>query len=280
MTQEKLIQKSYIGIKCMAAVVGAFFMLAPFLWMFSMSFRRPIDAYNMPPDYLPESFNLENYVALFSSSLPIIDFFINSFVIAISVTLAQLVTCSTAAFGFARLRFPGRDFLFYLVLIGMMVPVQVTIIPLFIGISKIQLTDSVFAIILPLLVNSFGVFLVCEFFRGHPKDLEDAAKIDGAGYWTIFWKIALPQSKPVLAALAIFTYTTTWNLYFQPLVFLNNWENFTLPLGISMLTGYMSGENLSVVMAGVTVSVLPVFIIFLIAQKHIIQGMTFSGLKG
>ncbi len=254
-------------------------MLAPFLWMFSMSFRRPVDAFRMPPDFIPASLDISNYIELLKS-IPVFTFFYNSIIISVTITLAQLITSTTAAFAFARLRFPGRGILFILILVGMMIPVQVTIIPLFIGMSKVGLTDSLLAIILPLLTYSFGIFLVRSFFMGLPIELEEAARIDGCGAWGIFFKIALPQAKGIIAALGIFSFVNSWNLYFQPLIFLNSRENFTIPLGISGLTNYMGAGNLAVIMAAVSLSVLPVFVVFLVAQRHIIEGITMTGIKG
>jgi multiple sugar transport system permease protein len=185
-----------------------------------------------------------------------------------------------AAFAFARLRFPGRNLLFILLLASLMVPGQVTIIPVFIIMRQLGLVDTHWALILPGLTSAFGVFLLRQFFLTLPQDLIDAAKIDGAGPWTTFTRIALPLAGPALSALTILTFNATWNNYFYPLIFLNTWEKFTLPLGITALQGYMASGNASVVMACVAMTILPVLVLFLLAQRWFIQGVTQTGLKG
>jgi multiple sugar transport system permease protein len=161
-----------------------------------------------------------------------------------------------------------------------MVPGQVTIIPVFIIMRQLGLIDNHLALILPGLTSAFGVFLMRQFFLTLPQDLIDAAKMDGAGAWTTYLRIALPLAGPSLAALAIFTYNAYWNEYFRALIFLNTWENMTLPLGITALRGFLSSGNASVVMAAVSMVVLPVLLVFLIAQRWFIAGVTQTGLKG
>jgi multiple sugar transport system permease protein len=161
-----------------------------------------------------------------------------------------------------------------------MVPNQVTVIPLFILMRKLGLIDNHWSLILPGLTSAFGVFLMRQFFMTMPQDLIDAAKVDGAGPWTTFRQIALPLAGPSLSALAIINVQTTWNAYFYPLIFLNTWDKMTLPLGITALRGYMGSGNPSVVMAAVTMSILPMLILFLVAQRWFITGITQTGLKG
>lgn len=260
--------------------LGAIVMLMPFLWMFSTSLRASSESYKLPPAWLPTEFHVENYSAVVNSSVPFLQFAWNSVKVTFTVTLAQLLTCSMAAFAFARLRFPGRNVLFVLLLASLMVPGQVTIIPVFIIMRRLGLVDSHLALILPGLTSAFGVFLLRQFFLTLPQDLLDAAKIDGAGPWKVFWRIALPLAGPALAALTILTFNGTWNNYFFPLIFLNTWENFTLPLGVTALRGYMGSGNPSVVMAAVALTIMPVLIVFLLAQRWFIQGVTQTGLKG
>ena len=262
------------------AAAGAVAMVLPFLWMFAMSFRAPADAYKMPPSFLPDRLDFENYRAVFEASVPLFRMYWNSFKIASLVTLGQLATCTAAAFAFARLRFPGRDTLFAIMLLGLMVPMQALIIPNYLGMAKLGLIDSHWSLILLYLTSSFGVFLVRQFMLGQPKELEEAAKMDGAGYWTIFRHVSVPQLGPVLSALAIITFTHTWNMYFQPLVFLETWENMTLPIGLEYLRGFMGSGNLAVVMAAMSMVIMPVLLIFLFAQRFIIAGLTMSGIKG
>jgi multiple sugar transport system permease protein len=200
--------------------------------------------------------------------------------ITIIVVIGQLFTSSTAAYAFARLKFPGRDMLFGILLISLMIPIQVTIIPIYIGLSKVGLVDNHLSLILPSIVNAFGIFLMRQFFLTLPKDLEDAGKIDGAGYWTIYWRIALPQAIATLSALSILSFNSTWNNYFAPLIFITSWEKMTITLGVAALRGYMGSGNLSQMMAGVTLAILPVLILFLFLQRYIVESLTTTGIKG
>src|SRR6202522_314902 len=200
------------------AVLGGF-MVLPFAWLFSMSFRAPGEAYKMPPSFLPPNFDFGNYWAVLHSSVPFLQIYWNSLMVAVVVTLGQLVTCTLAAFAFARLKFPGRDSLFFVFLIGLMFPAQVTIIPIYLGFAKVGLLNHPIGLALMYLTSSFGIFLVRQFMRSQPKALEEAALMDGAGYFKIFYRISLPQLRPALSALGIITFTQTWNFYFYILSF-------------------------------------------------------------
>ncbi len=260
--------------------IAAILVMMPLAWMFSTSLRPTQESFHLPPAWLPTDFRWENYIAPFESSVPFVDLFINSMRITVAVTLGQLVTCSLAGYAFARLRFPGRDMLFLLLLGSLMVPFQVTIIPIFLLMRDLNLIDNPLAIILPGLISAFGVFLMRQFFKQMPQELFDAARVDGAGHIRSFLQIALPLAGPAMATLAIITFNATWNAYFLPLVFLNSWHKMTLPQGIALLTGYMGSGNPSVVMAAVTMAIIPVLILFLVAQRWIIEALTRSGLKG
>jgi multiple sugar transport system permease protein len=262
------------------AAAGAVGMMLPFMWMFAMSFRAPSEAYRLPPSFIPDRLDLQNYRAVFEASVPLLQMYWNSFKIAAVVTLGQLTTCTAAAFAFARLRFPGRDTLFSIMLLGLMVPMQALVIPNYLGMARLGLIDSHWSLILLYLTSSFGVFLVRQFMLGQPRELEEAAKIDGAGYWTIFRHVSVPQLGPVLSALGIITFTQSWNMYFQPLIFLETWENMTLPIGLAYLRGFMGSGNLAVVMAAMSMVITPVLLVFLFAQRFIISGLTMSGIKG
>jgi multiple sugar transport system permease protein len=264
----------------LAAGVGAAVFAIPLIFMFSSSLRPLGDAYKLPPAWFPTQFQYENYLTVLNHRVPFFDFALNSTKITFWVTLGRLVTGSMAAFAFARLNFPGRNVLFILLLASLMVPIQVTIIPIFLLMSKFQLVDNHLSLILPGLTSAFGVFLLRQFFLTMPQELFDAARIDGAGPWRMYWNIALPQSGPALAALTIITFNQSWNDYFTPLIFINTWENMTLPLGIAALRGRLESGNPSVVMAAVALAILPVLILFLAAQRYFIEGVTMSGIKG
>jgi multiple sugar transport system permease protein len=260
------------------AVLGVF-MLLPFAWLFSMSFRLPSEAYKMPPSFLPPTLDFKNYQAVLRSSVPFLQIYWNSVQIAVLVTLGQLVTCTLAAFAFARLTFPGRDSLFFVMLVGLMFPAQVTIIPIYLGFAQIGLLNHPIGLVLMYLTSSFGVFLIRQFMRSQPKALEEAALMDGASYWKIFYRISLPQLRPALSALGIITFTQTWNYYFQARVLLEPQQSMTLPVAMDLLRGYLASGNLSVVMAAMSMAVLPVIVIFLLAQKLVVEGVTMSGIK-
>jgi multiple sugar transport system permease protein len=260
------------------AVLG-FFMLLPFAWLFSMSFRSVADAYKMPPSFLPPNFDLANYRAVLNSSVPFLTIYGNSIEVAAIVTVGQLVTCTLAAFAFARLKFPGRDSLFFVMLIGLMFPAQVTIIPVYLGFAQVGLLNKPIGLALMYLTSSFGVFLVRQFMRTQPRALEEAALMDGAGYFKIFYRISLPQLRPALSALGIITFTQTWNYYFQARVLLEPHDAMTLPVAMDLLRGLLGSGNLSLVMAAMSMAVLPVILLFLLAQKLVIEGVAMSGIK-
>lgn len=260
--------------------IAAILVIMPLLWMFSTSLRPLSESLQLPPAWLPTEFRIENYAGPFESNVPFELLFVNSIKITLAVTLGQLVTCSMAGYAFARLRFPGREFLFLLLLASLMIPSQVTIIPIFLLMRSLGLIDNHLAIILPGLISAFGVFLMRQSFKQMPQELFDAARVDGAGHIRSFFQIALPLAGPALATLGIITFNAIWNSYFLPLIFLNSWHNMTLPQGIALLTGYMGAGDPSVVMAAVTMAIIPVLIVFIAAQRWIIEALTRSGLKG
>jgi multiple sugar transport system permease protein len=266
------------AILALMAALGVFVLL-PFAWLFSMSFRPVADAYRMPPSFLPPNLNFSNYRAVLNSSVPFVQIYCNSVEVAVLVTLGQLVTCTLAAFAFARLRFPGRDSLFFVMLIGLMFPAQVTIIPIYLGFAQVGLLNRPIGLALMYLTSSFGVFLVRQFMKTQPRALEEAALMDGAGYFKIFYRISLPQLRPALSALGIITFTQTWNYYFQARVLLEPQDSMTLPVAMDLLRGYLGSGNLSLVMAAMTMAVLPVIVLFLLAQKLVIEGVAMSGIK-
>lgn len=259
----------------------AIFEFAPISWIFATSLRPPADSFKLPPDFWPTSFEWQNYVAVINSpQISFLNFFTNSLKVAIVVTAGQLVTCSMAAFAFARLRFPGRDALFFSFLASLMVPGTVILIPTFILVRSLGLMDTHWALILPALTSAFGVFLMRQQFMSLPSELMDAAKIDGAGFFRIYWQIMLPLTGPGLSALGIFTFLASWNNFLGPLLFLRSWDKYTFPIAIINLQGYMGTGDRSQVLAGVMISILPTLIFFLVAQRFVIRGIALTGLKG
>jgi multiple sugar transport system permease protein len=261
-------------------LLGCVPMVAPLLWMAVTSLKPGATAFDLPPTWIPREWHFENYSTLFHSDAPIGAFLWNSIIISGVVTIAQLITSSMAGYAFAHLRFRGAKSLFVLMLTSLMMPLQVTIIPMYLIMSWLNLVDTHWAIILPLSTSAFGVFLLRQFFMTLPRELLEAARIDGANQWTTFLLIALPLARPMLATLGIITFTNTWNNYFLPLVFLNSWEKMTLPLGIFSLSNVYGSGNVAVIMAGVALAIMPVLIVFLVAQRQIIAGLTSGAVKG
>jgi len=269
------------GIIWILMIFMAVYEMLPIMWLFSTSLRLPADSFNLPPSFLPTSWHWKNYLAVLRSDqidYPL--FFYNSVKIAGLVTIGELLTCSMAGFAFARLRFKGRDALFTVFLASMMVPAQVYVIPLFIIIRKLGMIDSHAAIILPALTGGLGVFLMRQYFMTLPSEMVDAAKIDGAGFFRIYWQVLLPLVGPGLSALGIFSFLGQWNNFFGPLLFLRDWRKLTLPIALVTLQGYMGSGSRAEICASVMLSILPVLIFFLFAQRYVVQGIALTGLKG
>ena len=251
--------------------------VAPVAWMVLTSFKEMGEIFRYPPTWWPERFSFENYTAAFGAA-PFGRFYLNSLFVAVTVTLGQLVTCSMAAYAFARMRFRGRDALFYVFLGTMMVPAHVTMIPSFMVLHWLGLVDTYGALILPGLASAFGTFLLRQFFLTLPKELEEAAFIDGCGRFRVLWQVILPLSRPALATLAVFTFMGVFNDFLWALIVINSQELYTVQLGLSIFRDRYSTEWGSL-MAGSVVATLPILLLFFVAQKHFIQGIALSGLK-
>lgn len=256
---------------------AALITLAPFIWMILTSFKEVGEIFSYPPTWWPETFTLDNYTAAFQAA-PFGRFYLNSLFVATTVTLGQLVTCSMAAYAFARMQFWGRDVLFYLFLATMMVPAHVTMIPSFMILHWLGLIDTYGALIVPGLASAFGTFLLRQFFLSIPKELEEAAFLDGCGRLRVLWQIIVPLARPALATLAIFTFMTVFNDFIWALVVVNSEELYTVQLGLAIFRDRYSTEWGSL-MAGSVVATLPILIVFFFAQKQFIQGIALSGLK-
>lgn len=252
--------------------------VAPFVWMVLTSFKPLSEILAFPPTWWPEDFTFENYLESFTAA-PFGRYYFNSLFVALAVTLGQLVTCSLSAYAFARMRFKGRDVLFYIFLGTMMVPAHVTMIPSFMILHWLGWIDSYAALIAPGLASAFGTFLLRQFFLTIPRELEEAAFIDGCNRFTVLFRIILPLARPALATLAIFTFMTLFNDFIWPLIVLNSESMYTVQLGLAIFRDQYSTEwgNL---MAGSVVATLPILLVFFFAQKYFIQGITLSGLKG
>lgn len=259
--------------------IGAIFMLLPFLWMFATSMRPPNEAYQLPPSFLPSRINFDAYQAVLDSPLPFLRMYWNSFFVAVVTTVGVVFSSAMAAFAFSRLRFPGSGFLFGLLLVGLMVPSALVVIPLFYGMAAVGLLDSLWSLILPGLASPLAIFMMRQFMEGQPREYEEAAFIDGASYWTIFRRISLPQMGPPIAALSIIVFTSSWNNFLLPLIFVRKFDVMTLPVGLLGLSDSFGALSLSVIMAAVTMCVLPLLIVFLVAQRFIVEGVASTGIK-
>jgi multiple sugar transport system permease protein len=266
------------------AIVGGLFVasilvLLPLIWMFSTSLRMPRDSFSLPPQWLPTDLQWQNYADVFNR-VPYGQYILNSIKVTVAIVAGQVVTATMAGYAFARLRFPGRNLLFTLLISALMVPQFVTIIPTFIIVSNLGLADTHGALILPSLVTPFGIFLLRQFFLTIPNELEDAAKMDGAGTIQTFRYIFLPLGAPGIAVMSVLAFNAYWNEYFRPLIFLSSFDKFTLPLGIVALRGPMDTGNIAVVLAGVAMSLVPMIILVVVAQRYLTQGIVMTGLKG
>jgi multiple sugar transport system permease protein len=259
-------------------VAVAVLMLFPFAWMVSTSLTSDAQLFVTPPQLVPSPVSPQNYTAV-ADAFPIGAFLRNSLIVAAISTMLQLVTCAMAAYAFARLRFWGRDALFLLYLATLMVPLQVIIVPLFIEMRFLGFVNTYPGLILPGIASAFGTFLLRQAFLSLPRETEEAAFIDGASHWTVFRQIVLPLSGPALATFGIFAFMASWNSFLWPLIVTNSLDLMTLPVGLSNLQGrYSTAWNL--VMAGSTISVIPILIVYVVAQRHVIRGVALSGLKG
>lgn len=265
-------------LSIIALAFGALLMVAPFGWTIQGAFGNPAEAVRLPPRWLPASPTLDNFVEAFNR-MPFDRFMLNSLKVATIITIGQLITTSTAAFAFARLRFVGRNALFYLLLASLMVPGQITLIPLFVVVRQLGLYNTHWALILPALINPFGVFFLRQFFLTIPNEYEDAARVDGATTWQIYTRIILPLSGPALATLGILTFVGVWNDFLGPLVFLQDQNLFTFTVGLQRLQG-MYGGALGPTAAGTVLGIVPMLIVFLLLQRYIVQSVITTGIKG
>ena len=261
--------------------IGAVVMLAPTVWMISTSLKPESTVLSAVPHWLPNPLTFENYTKLFTQAqdFPVFRWLANSIFVSSSVTLLVLLVASTAAYAFSRLEFRGRDNMFMCVVATMIIPAQITLIPVFLIVQKLGWFNSYYGLIVPGLAGGFGVFLLRQFFQSIPVELEEAAFMDGASPIGIYWRIILPLAKPALAALAIFTFIGSWNDFAWPLIITNDMNLRTLPIGIMIFQGRYTTEY-AITMTAAAVCSLPVIIAFLIFQKRITEGIAMTGLKG
>jgi multiple sugar transport system permease protein len=254
----------------------ALLILAPFAWLVSNSLQTELTAFTLPPHWFPVSVTLSNYSQVFQL-LPFGTEILNSIIVTTTIVIGSLITSSLAAYALARLQFPGRDAIFMVFLSALMIPAQLTIIPVYILMRNLGLVNTLPALILPGLIQVFGIFLLRQHFLAVPRELDDAAKIDGAGHWLILWHVIRPIAGPPLAALAIFTAQQYWNDFFWPNILLNTPDKMTIPVGlVSLQNSHGSGPPL-VIFAAITIIVVPLLVLFIFTQRWITEGISFVG---
>jgi multiple sugar transport system permease protein len=259
-------------------------MLFPFLWMVSTSFKMPVQVFRYPIEWIPDPIVYDGYVYVWKRSLigvSFIVFYWNSIKIAAIVLIGTFFSCSMAAYAYAKIKFAGRNTLFMLKLATMMIPFQITMIPTFIIYKNFGLLDTHMALWLQAFFGgAFGTFLLRQFFVSVPDELSEAARMDGAGHWTIYWRILLPLTKPALMTLMVLTFVGTWNNYEAPLLYIRTASLYTIPIGLKVMSDDIENLNYPGIMAGVVSSVIPILILFALTQKYFVQGMNYSGIKG
>lgn len=251
--------------------------LVPFIWMVSASFKTNNEVFTIPIQWIPKSWHPENYSVIWER-IPLLTFFKNTLFLSIVITIIQLFTSSFAAYGFSKMNFRGRDTLFITYIATIAIPWQSYMIPQFIMMRQLGLTDTLWSLVLLQAFNAFGVFLLKQYYSSIPDSLCESARIDGLSEWGIYWKIILPLTKLALASLTIITFVNTWNDYMGPFIYLSSTENKTIQLGLKMFVGLFDAEY-ALIMAASVVSILPVGIVFLAMQKYFVEGIATSGMK-
>ena len=261
-----------------ALAVGAVTTLFPFLWMVSTSLKPDLAVFQTPPQLIPKPFVPANYRNV-ATIFPIWRFLFNSCLVAFFSTTMQVLTSAMAAYGFTRFKFRGQNALFVVYLATMMVPFQVIVVPLFVEMRYLHLVNTYPALVLPTIASAFGTFMLRQAIMQLPRELEEAAFVDGAGHFTVFFKIVLPLAKPSLVTFGILSFMSSWNSFLWPFVVTNSTRLMTLPVGLANLQGeHLTQWNL--VMAGTTISVIPIILVYLVSQRHIVNGFVLSGVKG
>ncbi|GLY95175.1 carbohydrate ABC transporter permease [Actinoplanes sp. NBRC 103695] len=273
-TQDRIAKISLYTILC----AGLLVVVGPFLWMALASFKPEAEIRRVPPTWLPDTWTLENFRQLFTR-LDFPQYFANSVLVAVLITAGNLLFCSLLGYALAKLNFPGRRALFLVVLGMLMVPGMVLFVPQFVLVSNLGLANSYAGLVLPFLAGPFGVFLMRQFLSTIPDDLIEAARVDGAGEWRIFFRIVLPLCRPALATLGILTFLSSWNNFLWPLVVATTEDKYTLPVALALYSVGQNRTDFGLLLAGAVVVVLPVLVVFLILQRHFLRGIATTGLK-
>lgn len=257
----------------------AIFFMVPLYWMFSTALKGQEQTFALPPEWIPNPVRLENFVDVFTE-VPFARFLLNTAFLVVTNVIGQLFSVTLVAYGFARLRFPGRGVLFLLMLSTLMIPYQVTLVPRFIMFSRLGWVNTYLPLIVPAFTGSpFLIFLVRQYMMSIPFELDEAAYIDGASRFEVFWHIILPLARPALTLVVVFTFVDVWNDFLQPLIYLNDPNLFTVSLGLSFFQGQRE-TNWNLLMAGSLMAIIPPLLLFFFAQDQLIGGISVEGLKG
>lgn len=264
---------SYIILATVSVV-----MIFPFVWMVFTAFKGNQEVYIYPPTLFPQEWHWDNFDHVLTT-VPFVQFYFNSVFVTTIITVSQVVTSALAAYAFARFEFFGRNFLFLVYLATLVIPDQVTMLPLFLLISKLGWIDTYQALTVPFLANAFAVFFLRQFFASLPRELEDAARVDGAGRVRILVQIVMPLARPALATITLFIFLAHWDSYLWPLIVTNTTSMRTLPIGLRFFVEE-SGAQLNYTMAGALMAVIPIILLFFMVQKRFIEGIAMTGTKG
>jgi len=258
---------------------GALIYAMPFIWMLSTSVKPQAEIFLIPPRWLPSVWQWQNYTLPWEN-LPMLTFYKNTIIVTGLNIIGTLASSSIVAFAFARMRFRGRGVLFIIILATMMLPRQVTLIPLYLIWSKLGMLNTFGPLVIPSFFgHAFSIFLLRQYMMAIPLEMDEAARIDGASWFQLYWRIILPLSTPALGVVAIYAFTTHWNDFLEPLIYLNRPNMFTLPLGLGLLNGRYGGE-MQQIMAQTALSIIPVLLVFFLTQRSYMQGVVVSGVKG
>ncbi len=268
-------------VSILVLALGAVVILIPFFWMLSTALKPANQTYIFPPVWIPSPPQFQNFREVLDL-VPFLAYACNTFIIVFSVMAGTILSCSFSAYGFARLRAPGRDLIFLGLLATMMLPSTVTLVPTYLGFNKLGWINTFKPLIVPAFFgNAYFIFLLRQFYRTIPRELEDAAKMDGASYYRIWWSIMLPLTTPALATVALFTFIWTYNDFFGPLIYLTDESKWTIAVALSQFQGSPRiGPQMHLLMAATTLAIIPPIALFLLAQRYFVRGIVMTGLKG
>jgi ABC-type glycerol-3-phosphate transport system permease component len=260
-----------------ALILASLVFVVPFVWMFLSSFKPALEIISIPPTFIPDEFTFQNYATIFER-LKFWRFFINSIVVSVAITAVAIFTSSLAGFVFTKFDFPGRELIFILFIAGLMIPFAVIVLPLYLFTTRLGLDNTYLGLMLPFLIQPFGIFLVRQFMEGIPMEMVEAARIDGASNMWIFFRIMVPLSGAGIGGVGVFTFLWTWNQLWWPLMVVSRQEMRTLPLAVAALT-FQHAKRYDMIVTGAALAVLPVMLVFAFAQRKLIRGVTLSGMK-